>query len=157
MLLSLSAWVSAAPVGNPVISMLLSRPLAMMDNNHGDILLSIRGVTQGRWPEILPKCGFDAPLLNGKHGPCPICDGKGCFRFDNKGGRGTYLCGQCGSGDGFDLLEKVFACSFLDAVDMIEKSLGTDSRSASFKERLEAYRRKLVVESKSAAQCGGPA
>jgi len=127
----------------------------MMDNNHGDILLSIRGTTQGRWPEILPKCGIDALVLNGRHSPCPICEGKDCFRFENKGGRGTYLCSQCGSGDGFDLIEKVFACSFLDAVDMVEKALGIDSRSASFKERQEAYRRKLVVESKSSAQCGG--
>ncbi|WP_323929004.1 DUF927 domain-containing protein [Aeromonas caviae] len=60
----------------------------------------------GRWPDLLIAVGIDTPL-SGKHGPCPACGGKDRFRFDNKGGRGTWICNQCGAGDGLDLVGKV--------------------------------------------------
>ncbi|MFM5278231.1 DUF927 domain-containing protein [Aeromonas caviae] len=60
----------------------------------------------GRWPDLLTAVGIDTPF-NSKHGPCPACGGKDRFRFDNKGGRGTWICNQCGAGDGLDLVGKV--------------------------------------------------
>lgn len=60
----------------------------------------------GRWPDLLTAVGIDTPF-SGKHGPCPACGGKDRFRFDNKGGRGTWICNQCGAGDGLDLVGKV--------------------------------------------------
>ena len=60
----------------------------------------------GRWPGILRELGVDDSFLQNRHGPCPFCGGKDRFRFDDKDGRGTYYCSQCGSGDGWN-----FACN----------------------------------------------
>ncbi|MGS3139735.1 DUF927 domain-containing protein [Aeromonas sanarellii] len=57
----------------------------------------------GHWPELLAELGIDTPA-RGKHGPCPACGGRDRFRLDDKGGRGTWICNQCGSGDGLDLV-----------------------------------------------------
>ena len=62
---------------------------------------------QGRWPFVLESLGVSAECLRDKHGPCPSCGGKDRFRFDDKEGRGTFICNQCGPGDGFGLLERV--------------------------------------------------
>ena len=64
-----------------------------------------QGIAQGRWQGILAELGL-SDYLSGKHGPCPICGGKDRFRWDNKGGNGTYFCNQCGAGDGFKLLQE---------------------------------------------------
>ena len=69
----------------------------------------IRDLACGRWFEILTSLGVDSCFLSNKHGPCPICgEGRDRFRFDNKQGRGTYICSQCGAGDGFNLIAKCF-------------------------------------------------
>lgn len=60
----------------------------------------------GNWPELLAAVGIDTPS-RGKHGPCPVCGGSDRFRLDDKGGRGTWICNQCGAGDGLDLVSKV--------------------------------------------------
>lgn len=60
----------------------------------------------GRWDAILPALGITVPS-QGRHGACPHCGGKDRFRFDDKGGRGTWFCNQCGSGDGLDLVCRV--------------------------------------------------
>ncbi len=67
------------------------------------------------WPQILVQLGIPEASLRNKHGPCPACGGKDRFRFDNKGDRGTYICGQCGAGDGFGLLERVYGWTFAEA------------------------------------------
>ena len=38
-------------------------------------------------------------------GTCPMCGGKDRFRFDDKGGRGTWICSQCGAGDEIELVK----------------------------------------------------
>ncbi|MBF0098387.1 MAG: toprim domain-containing protein [Magnetococcales bacterium] len=58
------------------------------------------------WRNVLQALGVDPAHLNGKHHPCPHCGGTDRFRFDNKGGSGSYICGQCGAGDGFSLAAK---------------------------------------------------
>lgn len=60
----------------------------------------------GHWPDVLAGVGIDTPH-RGKHGPCPVCGGRDRFRLDDKGGRGTWICNQCGAGDGLDLVSKV--------------------------------------------------
>ena len=59
----------------------------------------------GKWQSIFSSLGID--VGNGKHCPCPVCGGKDRFRFDNKDGRGTYICNQCGSGDGLELIKTI--------------------------------------------------
>ena len=75
---------------------------------------------RGRWRGILPDLGVPLAFLNGKHQPCPLCGGKDRARFDDKEGRGTYFCGQCGAGNGIDLVMKLCSVDFKGAAELIE-------------------------------------
>jgi putative DNA primase/helicase len=61
-------------------------------------------LARGKWPSILAH--FGVTVKRNEHGPCPICGGKDRFRFDDKDGRGTYFCNQCGAGNGIQLVQK---------------------------------------------------
>ena len=67
------------------------------------------------WLAVLQSAGIDEQFLRDKHGPCPICGGTDRYRFDNKRGRGDWICNQCGAGDGFKLVMGVFDLRFKDA------------------------------------------
>jgi len=82
-------------------------------------------IATGRWPALLAHFGVAESFLTGKHGPCPICGGKDRFRFDNKEGRGTWICSHCGSSDGFKLLELIKGWSFREAAHQVELIAGT--------------------------------
>jgi hypothetical protein len=94
----------------------------------------------GRWPEILPALtGIDPALLDGKPHGCPICrEGTDRFTFDNRDGRGTWICRQCparagkdaGAGDGMALLQAIKGWGFRQAVQEIERHLGLASQPA---------------------------
>lgn len=81
-------------------------------------------IATGRWPSILMHFGVDEKFLRGKHGPCPMCGGKDRYRFDDKNGRGTWYCNQCGNGDGFRLLELIKGWSFKEAAYQVESVAG---------------------------------
>lgn len=86
--------------------------------------LDIKEEAAGKWPGILSSLGIGIGE-NGKHCPCPICGGKDRFRFDNKDGKGTWICNQCGAGAGVDLVMKVLGMDFKDSVSEIRKIIGT--------------------------------
>jgi putative DNA primase/helicase len=86
---------------------------------------SIGQQAKGRWQAILPALGIDKRYLVNRHGPCPMCDGKDRFRFDDKDGRGTWFCNQCGAGDGVDLVMRANNLDFKRAAREIEKHVGT--------------------------------
>ena len=77
----------------------------------------------GKWPGILARFGVGA-RWDGKHGPCPLCGGTDRFRFDDKEGRGTWICNQCGAGDGIKLLMKSSNIDFKEACISISKVMG---------------------------------
>ncbi|MFQ1862983.1 DUF927 domain-containing protein [Aeromonas veronii] len=77
----------------------------------------------GHWPELLAAVGIDTPS-RGKHGPCPACGGKDRFRLDDKGGRGTWICNQCGSGDGLDLVCRVLSTTPKAAAELLAPLVG---------------------------------
>jgi len=79
---------------------------------------------KGHWDGILRELGVDDEILNGKHHGCPMCGGTDRFRFDNKEGRGDYICGQCGAGDGLKLLQGIFDWDFATAAKEVEAVLG---------------------------------
>lgn len=79
----------------------------------------------GRWPGILQALGVDARHVSNRHGPCPICAGKDRYRFDDKDGRGTWICSHCGAGDGFRLLELLHGWGFADAARRVDEVVGT--------------------------------
>lgn len=85
---------------------------------------------RNRWLEILPQLGIDTQFLTNKHGPCPLCGGRDRFRFDDKRGEGTYICGQCGAGAGLILVRKKHGWDHKTACDEIDKIIGSPSSSS---------------------------
>ncbi len=86
--------------------------------------VKLRDKARGRWCGILVDLGIPAALLAGKHGPCPLCGGKDRFRFDDKEGNGTWICSQCGAGDGVQLVMKKHGIDFKTAAGLIEPLIG---------------------------------
>lgn len=81
-------------------------------------------LARGKWRGILDGLGIDKRFLSGSHGPCPFCDGRDRFRFDNKDGKGTFICNQCGAGDGFEFLKRYHGWDFVTAAREVEKIMG---------------------------------
>ncbi|EBD5299986.1 toprim domain-containing protein [Salmonella enterica] len=76
----------------------------------------------GHWPRILPALGVK--VIKNRHQSCPVCGGSDRFRFDDKEGRGTWFCNQCGAGDGLKLVEKVFGVTPSEAAGKINAVTG---------------------------------
>ncbi|EPC0986322.1 primase-helicase zinc-binding domain-containing protein [Enterobacter hormaechei] len=76
----------------------------------------------GHWPRILPALGVK--VMKNRHQACPVCGGSDRFRFDDKEGRGTWFCNQCGAGDGLKLVEKVFGVTASEAAGKVEAVTG---------------------------------
>lgn len=81
------------------------------------------GAAAGHWPDVLAGLGIETPS-RGQHGPCPACGGKDRFRLDDKGGRGTFICGQCGAGDGLDLVCRVTSKNPKEAAELVAPLVG---------------------------------
>ncbi|EKK5923913.1 toprim domain-containing protein [Enterobacter hormaechei] len=76
----------------------------------------------GHWPRILPALGVK--VMKNRHQACPVCGGSDRFRFDDKEGRGTWYCNQCGAGDGLKLVEKVFGVTASEAAGKVSAVTG---------------------------------
>lgn len=76
----------------------------------------------GHWPRILPALGVK--VIKNRHQACPVCGGSDRFRFDDKDGRGTWYCNQCGAGDGLKLVEKVFGLNASEAAGKVNTVTG---------------------------------
>ena len=83
---------------------------------------------KGQWAKIFAHYGLP-PITGRKHfkGKCPICGQKGKFRIDDKDGRGTYIC-TCGSGNGFQLLERTQGKDFKTLADEIDVLVITEKK-----------------------------
>ena len=79
---------------------------------------------RGKWKGILLRFGFPENALTGRHGPCPCCGGTDRFRFDNKEGRGTWICNVCGAGDGMELAMRFTGKRFGEVAAQIDAILG---------------------------------
>jgi putative DNA primase/helicase len=77
----------------------------------------------GHWPHILPALGVK--VIKNRHQACPVCGGADRFRFDDKEGRGTWFCNQCGAGDGLKLVEKVLDLSAGEAAKQVNAVTGS--------------------------------
>lgn len=87
------------------------------------------------WYSVLPRLGVDPEhIANPRRlGPCPIeGGGKTRFRFDNKGGRGTWICNHCGAGDGVRLVALVHGTDDAAAVRLIREAIGSPAQHRSF-------------------------
>ncbi len=112
--------------------------------------------TKGRWRSILSTLGVNETYLQNKHGPCPMCDGKDRWRWDDKDGKGTYFCTKCGAGDGFTLLQKFKGWDFKTAAKHVEGIIGTTTydapRQAISDEKRRDMLRGLYRQSQAIAQ-----
>ncbi len=97
--------------------------------------IDVRTIARGRWRGILMALGLDERTLTDKHGPCPLCGGKNRFRFDDREGRGTYICNRCGAGDGVQLAMGVTRLPFREAARRIEELAGAVQPSVITPER----------------------
>lgn len=79
---------------------------------------------RGKWFGILVQMGIDEHFLRNKHGPCPMCEGRDRFRFDDKDGDGTWICSQCGSGTGMMLLMAWKGWDFKTAAHEVDQIVG---------------------------------
>ena len=77
---------------------------------------------RGQWPRILPALGVK--VVKNRHTSCPVCGGTDRFRFDDQEGRGTWICNQCGAGDGLDLVKKALSLSLTEAAARVNGLTG---------------------------------
>lgn len=82
---------------------------------------------RGQWRDILTAYGAVLPRHHHQHGPCPLCGGKDRFRFDDQGGRGTWICNQCGAGLGMTLLLRLTGYNYPDALEAVAQWLRLDN------------------------------
>ncbi|MEK6294691.1 MAG: primase-helicase zinc-binding domain-containing protein [Paraburkholderia tropica] len=64
------------------------------------------------WISTLMSYGIPADYLTGRATACPVCGGDDRFTYDNKHGRGDWVCRQCNggdpmAGDGLQLITRV--------------------------------------------------
>ncbi|HBR7348477.1 TPA: DUF927 domain-containing protein [Klebsiella pneumoniae] len=94
-----------------------------------DLIREVTSAAAGRWPYVLAGLSIDVPDSSRRHSPCPACGGKDRFRFDDNG-RGSFICNQCGAGDGLDLIKRVNNCDTTEAAQLAADVLGIDYRAA---------------------------
>ena len=85
--------------------------------------MRLRDSCRGRWRDILTRYGL-GDFLNRKHGPCPFCGGVDRYRWDDRGGDGTFFCAQCGPGDGLEMLMRHTGQTFARLAPEIEAIVG---------------------------------
>ena len=94
-----------------------------------------------QWLALLQRYGVPASSLNGKGAPCPICGGTDRFTYDNKRGRGDWVCRKCNggdrmAGDGYQLICRSAGLSFREL--MVELEGGTLAESQRQAKRMPA-------------------
>ncbi|EOA2135849.1 phage/plasmid primase, P4 family [Escherichia coli] len=108
-----------------------------------DIIREVTSAAAGRWPYVLAGLSIDVPDSSRRHSPCPACGGKDRFRFDDNG-RGSFICNQCGAGDGLDLIKKVNNCDTTEAARLAADVLGIDYRAAETDPVAASHRREQL-------------
>lgn len=93
-----------------------------------ELIREVTHAAANNWPAVLAGLNIDVPDSPRKHAACPACGGKDRFRFDDNG-RGSFICNQCGAGDGLDLIQKVSRCAATEAARMAADVLGIDYRA----------------------------
>ncbi|WP_370554004.1 DUF927 domain-containing protein [Edwardsiella tarda] len=118
-----------------------------------DLIRQVTHEAAGQWPFVLAGVHINVPDSPRKHTACPACGGTDRFRFDDNG-RGSFICNQCGAGDGLDLIKKVNNCDTTEAAQLAADVLGIDYRAVQTdpaaasqrREQLEADRQRREQE-----------
>ena len=115
----------------------------MMDHNIS--AAAVTAAAQGQWRDVLTANGINLP--SGRHhSACPICmAGKDRFRFDDKEGRGTWVCNQCGAGDGLSLYQQATGQSMSEAIRSLASYFGLSGQMTTADHaRIEQRRQKAA-------------
>lgn len=107
---------------------------------------------KGKWRGILLELGLPESFLKNGHGPCPMCGGDDRFRWDNKDGRGTYICGQCGAGDGMKLAMEYTGKEYRDVASLIDAMIGNLTAETPKPILTEEKRRDILRDTYAATQ-----
>lgn len=92
---------------------------------------AIKHASTGNWVStIFPAVGIMLRGNGHKHQPCPMCGGTDRFRCDDKRGEGTWICSQCGSGNGFLLVQRYIGADAYETNKVIADAIGFDSSVA---------------------------
>lgn len=120
----------------------------------------VRDAAQGNWKDLIfPAFAITVPAKKNQHGPCPICGGTDRFRCDDKQGKGTFICNQCGAGDGFELIVKARGIDRADVLKEIGAVLGlssetkvTDADRKKWREKAEKQRLQAEIDERKAQE-----
>ncbi len=105
-----------------------------------DLIREVTTTAAGNWPYVMAGLSVSIPQSPRQHSSCPACGGKDRFRFDDNG-RGSFICNQCGAGDGLDLIRKVYQCDTTEAAKLVADVLGIDYRTAGTDQKSAGQRR----------------
>ncbi|HDU2922024.1 TPA: DUF927 domain-containing protein [Klebsiella pneumoniae] len=108
-----------------------------------DLIREVTTTAANNWPHVLAGMSIDVPDSSRRHAPCPACGGKDRFRFDDNG-RGSFICNQCGAGDGLDLIKLVNHCDTTEAAQLAADVLGIDYRAAETDQKAASQRREQM-------------
>ena len=108
-----------------------------------DLIREVTHAATDRWPSVLAGLHINVPDSPRKHTACPACGGKDRFRFDD-GGRGSFICNQCGAGDGLDLIKRVNNCDTTEAAQLAADVLGIDYRTVKQDEATASQKREQM-------------
>lgn len=89
--------------------------------------MKAKDAAQGKWKAILPQLGIPAPVLDGRHHPCPSTgEGSDRFRFADRNGSGNFFC-TCSDGKkgGIALVMCCRGIGFAEAAREVEKLAGS--------------------------------
>jgi putative DNA primase/helicase len=92
-------------------------------------------LSPGQWHSLFLEYGINEKSLTGNAAPCPICGGTDRFTFDNKRGRGDWVCRKCNNGspaagDGLQLICRAAGVSFRELANKLEGRPATSFASA---------------------------
>lgn len=91
---------------------------------------AIRAAAIGNYVStIFPAAGISFTKPAHQHQACPMCGGSNRFRCDDKRGEGTWICSQCGAGNGFMLVQQYTGLDVYETNKLIAGTIGLDATS----------------------------
>lgn len=91
---------------------------------------AIRAAAVGNYVStIFPAAGISFTKAAHQHQACPMCGGSDRFRCDDKRGEGTWICSQCGAGNGFTLVQQYTGLDVYETNKLIAGAIGIDANS----------------------------
>ena len=110
-----------------------------------DLIREVTSAAANNWPHVLAGLHIDVPDSPRQHVSCPACGGRDRFRFDDNG-RGSFICNQCGAGDGLDLIKRVNNCGATEAAQLAADVLGIDYLAQEQDKATASQRRKQLED-----------